>query len=143
MQITFDSKEIKKALAKLSGETSTNLWYRVASLLFSKIIRNIQNGIDINGNQFKDYTMSYKKIRTKEGLGVDVNLQNSSNMIRSLTINADKDGFTIYFTGRDNQQKAEWVTEGGRKFLGWGSETINEFDKVLQDYINKIFNGEL
>lgn len=141
-KIIFDSKDIQDKLNQImSNNGNDNLWYKVASALFSKVILNIQNGIDINGKKFKSYTPQYQKFRTRRGLGLNVNLQLSSNMIRHIVIKADKDGFVIYFSGKENQDKAEWNDENGRKFFGWGSETLNEFDRILQREIDKIFRG--
>lgn len=120
----------------LNGINRTQVWKNIATQVFSKIIRNIQSGFDVNGKPFKDYSVSYKKTRTRKNLGLRVNLQNTSIMIRALTITASEEGFVIFFVGRDQQKKAEYnQLKNGRVFLDWGRDTIAEFKKALSKFV--------
>ena len=138
---SVDFQQVYNTLNKLTQNQSQGLWYKVASAVFSKIIRNTQIGIDYDGNPFKDYSKMYKAIRTKKGLGLRVNLQNTSKMLQSLTIEADEFGFVIYISGHDNQQKATQVQNQGRVFLDWGIETIDAFTRAILREIDKAFEG--
>lgn len=141
IKATVDFTDIKRTLNSLTDEMGQTLWYKIATKVFSRIIRNIQSGIDIDGKNFKDYSSGYKKKRTKNGLGLLVNLQFTSNMLRSITIDANRDGFAIFITGFDNESKAKWTQEQGRVFLDWGKTTIEEFEKALMKEVEDIFKG--
>ena len=110
--------------------------------MFSKIIRNIQKGVDVDGQPFKDYTASYKRFKTRKGLSLVVNLQLKSEMIRSITIDADDKGFTIFVSGAFNNQKADWnQNKNGRVFLAWGSDIQKAFDNAVRNEIKRAFGG--
>lgn len=141
--ITFDDKKIKELLDSLVAPQGNNrFWYRIASLVFSKIIRNIQKGVDVDGQPFKDYTASYKRFKTRKGLSLIVNLQLKSEMIRSITIDADDKGFTIFVSGAFNNQKADWnQNKNGRVFLAWGADIQKAFDNAVRNEIKRAFGG--
>jgi len=139
LKLKTDFTKIQKTLAELTEQTGQNLWYKVASRVYTTIVKNIQKGVDVNGVSFTEYTPSYKKYRTKQGLGLKVNLQLSSNMFRSITIEADENGFVIFVSGYDNNNKAQWVQDKGRVFLDWGTETIRAFEKAIEREINDVF----
>lgn len=138
-KITLDDREIIRALNRLTGNTINSFWYKVATALFSKVIRNIQIGVDVDGKPFKDYTANYKSFKTKKGLSLVVNLQYSSQMVKSITIMADEKGFAIFISGAYNNRKAEWnQLKNGRRFLDWGTDLENEFYKIIRYEMNNI-----
>lgn len=141
IKATTDFNGVYKVLGKLTQNQGQNLWYKVAVAVFSKIIRNTQLGKDVDGKAFTPYSMGYKRYRTKSGLGLNVNLQKSSRMLQSLTIEADKDGFVLYITGQDNQQKATWVQDYGRIFLDWGKDTLDTFQRAVVREVQRVFEG--
>lgn len=141
IKATTDFNQIYATLGKLTQNQGQNLWYKVAVAVFSKIIRNTQLGKDVDGKAFTPYSLGYKRYRTKNGLGLVVNLQKSSKMLQSLTIEADEDGFVLYITGQNNQQKANWVQDYGRVFLDWGKDTLDAFQKAIVREVEAIFEG--
>lgn len=141
LSVKTDFKEIKETLESLTSQAGNQLWLKVATKVYSKIVRNIQNGLDVNGKAFKGYSSSYKRYRTKNGLGLQVNLQFTSQLFRSITVEADDTGFVIYISGRDNIDKAKWVQDDGRVFLDWGTDIQKAFNKAIEQEINSIFGG--
>lgn len=133
IDIKTDFSDIQKKLEELTSNNGTTFWHKIATAIFSKIIRNIQVGRDVDGNPFKGYTASYKKFKAKNGLSLVVNLQYKSEMIRAITMSADERGFAIYVSGAFNNKKAEWnQINNGRKFLAWGKDTYQVFIDTIR-----------
>jgi hypothetical protein len=141
LSVKTDFQAIRNTLENLTTQAGSQLWLKVATKVYSKIVRNIQRGLDVNGRPFRDYSPTYKQFRTDNGLGLTVNLQFTSNMYRSITVEADNTGFAIYISGEDNIDKANSVQRGGRIFLDWGTDIQKAFNQAVEQEINDIFGG--
>jgi hypothetical protein len=141
LSIRTDFQAIKDTLENLTTQAGNQLWLKVATKIYSKIVRNIQRGLDVNGQPFRDYSPTYKQFRTDNGLGLTVNLQFTSLLYRSITVEADDTGFVIYISGQDNIDKANSVQKGGRIFLDWGTDIQKAFNRAIVQEINDIFGS--
>lgn len=123
-------------LKMVSEDNQAAMWNYVSKRLKAEVKRLMNSGIDVHGKNYKAYSVAYAKLRSnsKNKLSTKVNLQFSSQMYLSIMARNSSVNFEVFLTGKDANEKAEWVSIE-REFLAWGKRT----EKVLNDSIQRYF----
>lgn len=74
-------------------------WRKIVVGLRFRMQENVDNGRDHNGRKFAPYAPSTKAVKRKRGKGETVNMQDTGNMRRQLTVSADAKGANILLQG--------------------------------------------
>lgn len=130
VKASIDFKEIYEMVDEMQKGA---MWQYVSQQLKTYVKLLMTKGIDINGHKYKPYSVGYRRLRVKEGLGTRVNLEFSSQMKLAIVARNTSSSFEIFITGADNNNKAKWVSKT-REFLAWGVKTENALNKNITTY---------
>lgn len=88
-------------------------------------------------SKLKPLSEPYKKQRKADGVAATTspnksNLTNTGKMLDNIGAVASKGKVTIGFSDADQEQKAEWVTEGGRPFNSLSDAEIKQLRNKLE-----------
>ena len=109
---TIDFKKLEK---KINDKVNKNLAL-LGNEVIADLIHRTQSGKDVNNRTFKGYTAAYKKSK-KKSHGSKVNLTASGNMLNNITWKKIKNGIRIYFSSKQERDKAHG-NQRKRKFFG-------------------------
>lgn len=133
-QMEIDEKAIRK--------TTQNIALDVAKLIRD---RTRQNGKDVNGSDFAEYSDATQKRKAKQGKPSFVNLTDHSNMINGVHVSAVLGGYEIYIADTFNNKKAYWHQTGAGNLpkREWFGISKPDTEKIYQKYGRtlKIFKG--
>jgi len=97
------------------------------------IRQRTQNGLDVNGNLFREYAPSYEKS------GQPVDLRFSGNMMADLEVLSHGVGFiTIGFIDPESNDKASWIQRPTGQKLG--KQPIRNFVGISQTDLDLILS---
>lgn len=100
--------------------------------------------------KLKPLSDGYKKQRKANGVAASTtpnksNLTNTAKMLDNIQATASEGKATIGFSDREQEQKAEWVSEGGRPFNNLSEAEIKQLrDQVeleIRKQLKAIFRG--
>lgn len=122
--------EVQKEMAKL------------AQLLYNKILENIKNGINNDGEVFIPYSSSYAKIKGQN----KVDLKVTGRMLSSLKMNFRSNEIVIGVVGERNEVAEKLNQHKNWSFLTWGvtlSKVYEEFMIMMFEENFKNDGGEV
>ena len=111
--------EVQKEMAKL------------AQLLYNKILENIKNGTNNDGEMFIPYSNSYAKIKGQN----KVDLKVTGRMLSSLKMNFRSNEIVIGVVGDRNEVAEKLNQHKNWSFLTWGVT----LSKVYEEFMIMIF----
>ena len=129
--------ELDRTLKKTAKEIKATPSQIVKSLstVRNNILNTTKGGIDINGNQFKEYSASYKEFRSKHHRQKSpVSLTYTGDMLRGMGVFNIANGGEIKFKSTNANNKAV-KNNSTREFFG-----LNQSN---EDYIMKIASGSI
>ena len=102
-------------------------------------------GVDQNGGtkaKLKPLSPGYKKQRKADGVASTTtpnksNLTNTGAMLDNISAKATTGKVTIGFPDKAQEQKAEWVTEGGRPFNYLSEAEVKQLQNQLEAEVKK------
>lgn len=109
---TINFKQLEKAI---NNKVIKNLAL-LGNEVVTDIIKRTQSGKDVNNRTFKPYSKEYKKSK-KKSHGTKINLTASGNMLNNMTWKKIKNGIRIYFSSKQERDKAHG-NQRKRKFFG-------------------------
>ena len=134
IEIQTDFGGIKK---KLKEQYRAEKWTYIAGVVYSRVLRLINESKNVDGQKFEPYSKSYAKLRVRRDLSATVNLQwgkdDSRRMVQNIVFKGNKNGFAIFINGELNNKKAIWLNGSKNwKFFEWGKELEKELEKALK-----------
>ena len=136
---TITLSEVSLEIEILSDGNFGDVINQIAFEVIDYIVQRTENGLDVRGNSFKNYSESYKNSENFEAFGKstgDVNLVQEGNMINSIqVIEAYDNYFKIGYTDELNILKAFNHNTGDtvprREFFGINKKEMNA---ILEKY---------
>jgi phage gpG-like protein len=100
--------------------------------------------VDADNKAFKDYSPEYAAYRRKKGRSDNVNLSFTGRMMNSLGMfNITANSVEIGLSAGNEINKATYIEEGGREFLGVSKQDEKVIEKEIDTYINSEIESKL
>ena len=126
----------EQLIARLQAFDKAALEEQIAQAIVADIKYNTGNSIDVHGQTFKPYTPGYAKKRLKMGLGTEVDLRVTGQMLEALTV--EKQGlFTVISDADPNQGKVKG-NQNLRQFIGISQQAKEKMLSLIRSFVGTI-----
>lgn len=124
----------------------SSLFDRIGQFMIRRIMdRTTSQHVDADKSAFKPYSKGYQAKRAKAGRSDAVNLTFSGRMMSSVrrgVQSQSNDHIEIGVSG-DEIDKAAYVEEAGREFIGVNDEDGEGIEKIVDDWCEEQLNNKL
>lgn len=145
------SKKFKKIMQEVADDVSSSKAMEAMGEAASELIKKrtrLGYGVDEHGGskkKLKKLSEPYKKTRKRnksdlsgETTPARSNLTREGDMLNDLgPVSSSQGNVEVGFSNKDSEQKAEWVTEGGRPFNNLSKSEIKQLEQGLSDEVAK------